>query len=133
MGAQRNDLLKDIGYSEKSIDFIKTEHNLGQLPVFTNQTSHVGECGDMLRLYLDIDKEGQRIRKASFELTGCAGLHACAAGLTTMLEDMPIAEAQKLDVENIIEFLGGLPNAKLDCAELARDTLRKALLDDSAQ
>jgi nitrogen fixation NifU-like protein len=81
----------------------------------------------MLRLYLDVD--AGRVRKASFELTGCAGLQACASGLTTMLEGMSLEEAGKIDVEQIIGFLGGLPEAKTDCAELARDTLRKAIRD----
>jgi nitrogen fixation NifU-like protein len=123
----RKDLLKDLGYSEKSIQYIQQSHNLGELPVFTSRTSHVGQCGDMLRLYLDVD--GGRVRKASFELTGCAGLQACASGLTSMLEGMTIEEARQIDVEQIVGYLGGLPEAKTDCAELARDTLRKALGD----
>jgi nitrogen fixation NifU-like protein len=123
----REDLLKDLGYSSKSIQFIQNDHNLGQLPVFTTRTSHVGDCGDMLRLYLDVD--GGKIRKASYELTGCAGLQACASGLTDIVQGMTLDEARKVDVEQIIEFLGGLPNAKMDCAELARDTLRKAIAE----
>jgi len=121
----RDDLLKDLGYSERCIQYIQESHNLGELPVFTTRTSHVGQCGDMLRLYLDMD--GDRVRKASFELTGCAGLQACASGLTTMLEGMTLDEARKIDVAQIVSFLGGLPAAKMDCAELARDTLRKAI------
>jgi nitrogen fixation NifU-like protein len=125
MPPEREDLLKDLGYSNKSIRFIQEEHNLGQLPVFTNRTSHVGECGDMLRLYLDV--QSGRIRKASYELTGCAGLQACASGLTTIVEGMTLEQAKQIDVEQIIAFLDGLPQAKFDCAELARDTLRKAI------
>jgi nitrogen fixation NifU-like protein len=121
----REDLLKDLGYSDKSIQYIQEGQNLGELPIFSTRTSHVGQCGDMLRLYLDVD--AGRVRKASFELTGCAGLQACASGLTTMLEGMSLDEARKIDVEQIIGFLGGLPEAKIDCAELARDTLRKAI------
>jgi len=125
MPPEREDLLKDLGYSDKSIRFIQEEHNLGQLPVFTTRTSHVGDCGDMLRLYLDV--HDGRIRKASYELTGCAGLQACASGLTTIVEGMTLEQAKEIDVEQIIAFLGGLPQAKFDCAELARDTLRKAI------
>jgi nitrogen fixation NifU-like protein len=125
MPPERDDLLKDLGYSNKSIRFIQEEHNLGQLPVFTTRTSHVGDCGDMLRLYLDV--HDGRIRKASYELTGCAGLQACASGLTTIVEGLTVEQAKEIDVDQIIEFLGGLPQAKFDCAELARDTLRKAI------
>ena len=127
MQPTREGLLRDLGYSEKSIRYIETEHNFGRLPSFSAQASHVGECGDMLRLYLDL--EGDRIRKASYELTGCAGLQACASALTTMLEGMSLEEAERIEVEGIIEFLGGLPEAKMDCAELARDTLRKVITE----
>ena len=127
MPPTREDLLRDLGYSEKSIRYIETEHNFGRLPSFNAQASHVGECGDMLRLYLELD--GERIRKASYELTGCAGLQACASGLTTMLEGLTLDEAERLEVEGIIDFLGGLPEAKRDCAELARDTLRKVVAE----
>ena len=81
----------------------------------------------MLRLYLDVD--GGTIRKASFELTGCAGLQACASGLTDLVRGMTLDEARAVDVDQIIGFLGGLPAAKLDCAELARDTLRKVIAE----
>jgi len=121
----REDLLKDLGYSPKSIQFIQSNHNIGQLPVFTTRTSHVGQCGDMLRLYLDVD--GETIREASYELTGCAGLQACASGLTDMVRGMTLEQARAVGVEQIIDFLGGLPAAKLDCAELTRDTLHKAI------
>lgn len=131
MSPTRKELLQDLGYSDKSIRYIETEHNLGQLPVFTAKTSHVGQCGDMLRLYLDMD--GDRIRKARYELTGCAGLQACASGLTTMIEGKTLEEAGRIDVEEIVSFLGGLPAAKTDCAELARDTLRKAIRDVEQQ
>jgi nitrogen fixation NifU-like protein len=127
MSPSREDLLKDLGYSDRSIRFIEDGHNLGQLPVFTTRTSHVGECGDMLRLYLDVDAGS--IRKASYELTGCAGLQACASGLTTLVEGMTLEQARQIDVDEIIAFLGGLPQAKMDCAELARDTLRKAIAE----
>jgi NifU-like protein involved in Fe-S cluster formation len=125
MAPTREDLLKDIGYSDKSIRFIQDEHKLGVLPAFSTRTSHVGQCGDMLRLYLDVD--GRKIRKASYELTGCAGLQACASGMASMVEGLTLDEARRIDTEEIIAFLGGLPEAKLDCAELARDTLRKAI------
>jgi len=123
----RDDLLKDLGYSPRSIDFIVNERNLGRPESFTQQTSHIGACGDMLRLYLDV--EGDRITKARYELTGCAGLQACASSLTTLIEGMTLDHAKKLDVAQIVGFLGGIPAAKMDCAELARDTLRKAIVE----
>jgi NifU-like protein involved in Fe-S cluster formation len=42
-------------------------------------------------------------------LTGCAGLQACASGLTTIVEGMTLEQAKEIDVEQIIAFLGSLP------------------------
>jgi NifU-like protein involved in Fe-S cluster formation len=81
----------------------------------------------MLRLYLDVD--GDRIRDASFELSGCVGLQACASCLTSMIKGLTVDEAGRIEVEDIVASLGGLPESKTDCAELARDTLRKAVRD----
>ena len=47
--------------------------------------------------------------------------------LTTMIKGMSLDEAARIDVPQIVEFLGSIPPNKLDCAELARDTLRKAI------
>ena len=125
MDKDRSELLKELGYSEKAIQFIAEDRNFGQLPMFSVKASHQGQCGDMLRLYLDVD--GGVIRGASFEHVGCTGLQASAAGLTTMIRGMTLDDAEKLDVEDIVGFLGKIPAAKLDCAQLARDTLRKAI------
>jgi nitrogen fixation NifU-like protein len=125
MPKERGDLLRDLGYSEKAIEFINEERNWGRLPNFSTSTSHQGECGDLMRLYLDVD-DG-RIRDAGFEHVGCAGLQASASAITTMVKGMTVEEARRLDVEDIIGFLGTLPANKRDCAELARDTLRQAL------
>ena len=46
----------------------------------------------MLRLYLDV--HDGRIRKASYELTGSAGLQACASSLTTIVEGMTVEQAK---------------------------------------
>ncbi|MBZ5637965.1 MAG: iron-sulfur cluster assembly scaffold protein [Acidobacteriia bacterium] len=125
MDKDRGELLRDLGYSEKAIRFIAEDRNFGQLPVFSVKSSHQGQCGDVLRLYLDVDRGV--IREASFEHVGCTGLQASAAGVTTMIRGMTLDDAAKLDVKDIVDFLGKIPDAKLDCAQLARDTLRKAI------
>lgn len=125
MEKDRSELLRDLGYSDKAIRFIAEDRNFGRLPVFAVRASHQGQCGDMLRIYLDV--ENGVIREASFEHVGCTGLQASAAGLTTMVRGMTLEEAERLDVPDIVAFLGKIPDAKLDCAQLARDTLRKAV------
>jgi nitrogen fixation protein NifU and related proteins len=125
MSDTRSELLRNLGYSDKAIRFIEENRNFGRLPSFNADAQHQGKCGDVLRLYLDVD--GDVIRSASFEHVGCSGLHASAAGLTTLIAGMNLAEARALEVSDIVGYLEGIPYTKLDCAELARDTLRKAI------
>jgi nitrogen fixation NifU-like protein len=127
MDKDRSELLRDLGYSDKAIQFIAEDRNFGRLPVFSVKAAHQGQCGDMLRVYLDVD--AGIIREASFEHVGCTGLQASAAGVTTMIRGMTLEDAESIDVKDIVDFLGKIPDAKLDCAQLARDTLRKAIQD----
>ncbi|MBP7148257.1 MAG: iron-sulfur cluster assembly scaffold protein [Acidobacteria bacterium] len=125
MSQERFDLLRNLGYSEKAIQYISEERNLGRLPSFSTEAAHTGQCGDMMQLFLVVD--GDTIRDASYVHVGCSGLQACASALTTMIKGMSLDEAARIDVPQIVEFLGSIPPNKLDCAELARDTLRKAI------
>ncbi len=125
MDKDRTQLLKDLGYSDKAIQYIAEDRNFGKLPIYSVKASHQGQCGDVLRIYLDV--RGGVIKGASFEHVGCTGLQASAAGVTAMILGMTLPEAEKIDVPDIVAFLGRIPDAKLDCAQLARDTLRKAI------
>jgi len=125
MHRARMDLLLDLGYSERAILFLVDEVHLGSIDHPTVYCRHKGGCGDILDLYLDI--EDGIIQDAKYELTGCAGLQASASGLAEMIRGMRVEDAAAIDVDDIVDFLGGIPTSKYDCAELARDTLRKAL------
>jgi nitrogen fixation NifU-like protein len=121
----REDLLRAMGYSDKAIEYIKTDHNFGRLENPTVDADHQGKCGDVLRVYLQV-RDGI-IEDARFEHIGCMGLQASAAGMTTLVRGRSLEEAEALEVDDLIAFVGGLPREKYDCAELARDALRKAI------
>ena len=125
MGDARQDLLKTIGYSDKAVTWITTDHHFGRKEGYNVEANEKGACGDQLWLFLKV--ENGIIREASFEHVGCMGLQASAAGLTTMIEGMPEDEAFKIDVPALVSYIGGIPDQKMDCAELACNTLRKAL------
>jgi len=120
------DLLKEMGYSEKAIEYIRKKVNLGKIEESSASASYQGKCGDIMMIYLDI-KNGM-IKNAKFRMTGCAGLAASGSALTEMIRGNSLEKAMKIGVEDIVNHLdGGLPRLKYDCAEIAINTLRKAI------
>lgn len=82
-------------------------------------------CGDRLRLALRI--EGGRIEEARFKAKGCVPAMACASRLAEMVAGLNVATAQNLTREELVESLGGLPEASTHAGHLAMDALREAL------
>ncbi len=82
-------------------------------------------CGDRLRLGLRI--EGERIVAARFKAKGCVSSMACASRLAEIVAGIDVAEAQNLTREELVESLGGLPEASAHAGHLAMDALREAL------
>ncbi len=120
-----------MGYPDKAIDFILNKTNVGELEKASISAKEQGTCGDIMILHLDIQDEV--IREARYDYIGCAGLQAAASALTEMIRNVPLAEAQKIESKDILDYLGGLPQQKHECALLASNTLKRALKDYAAE
>lgn len=78
-------------------------------------------------LHLRVDPATRIIGDARFRLSGCAGLQAAGSAVTEMVRGMRIDAVRNVGVREILAHLGGtFPEVKLDCVELARDTLHEA-------
>lgn len=126
--------MNQIVYSKKVIEHFKDPHNQG---VIKNPTV-VGEsgnplCGDMMKLYLKIDKRKVKrktvdyIKDIKFETLGCAAAIATSSMITDLVKGRPVREAAKVTKANIADELGGLPPIKLHCSVLAIEALHDAL------
>jgi NifU-like protein involved in Fe-S cluster formation len=67
------------------------------------------------------------IAKAGFQASGCGYLVACCSALLELCVGQTPAACRKLDEGQLEEHLGGLPQAKRYCAELAVLALRNTL------
>jgi NifU-like protein involved in Fe-S cluster formation len=121
----RKELLLGMGFSEKAVLILEKELNMGAMEEASVTVQHQGTCGDILILHLKI--EDAVIENASYEYVGCAGLQACASALTEMIKGQTLDKAYAVEIEDIISYLGGIPPQKYECAEISRDTLRKAI------
>ena len=121
----RKELLLGMGFSEKAVLILEQELNMGAMEEASVTVQHQGTCGDILILHLKI--VDTIIKNASYEYVGCAGLQACASALTEMIKGQALDQANTIENEDIISYLGGIPPQKFECAEIARETLRKAI------
>ncbi|RKX41014.1 MAG: iron-sulfur cluster assembly scaffold protein [Thermotogae bacterium] len=115
-----------LKYTQLVLDHFKNPRNLGRIE---NPDAEATEgsiaCGDMMTVYLKVDKD--RIVDIKFESYGCAANIATASMMTEVVKGLTLSEARNLNWKDIVEKLGGLPKVKYHCSNLAVDTLRKAI------
>jgi nitrogen fixation NifU-like protein len=121
-------LLKESGYPEKAIELYVNQVNMGALQNPDVVTTYLGPCGDIIELYLKIDKTCI-IKDGKFYYLGCPGSAASASVMIELVKGKTIDEAKKITEKDVLNALGGLPKAKLDCPTLAIKTLRKAIAE----
>lgn len=114
-----------ITYSTQVLDEATHPKNMRRLPNPDARGIIHGCCGDTMEIYLRLD--GERIREAAFMTDGHESAIACGSMLTTLVHGRSMEEASKISPEELIEALGGLPEAKHHCAKLAVNTLQEAI------
>jgi nitrogen fixation NifU-like protein len=100
---------------------------LGDIPVPDGYAHVTGDCGDSMEVFLAIGN--RRIGQARFDTLGCGFTLACGSMAMEMAEGDTVANAMRIDAKKITLALGGLPATHEHCAELAVETLRKAIQD----
>ena len=86
------------------------------------------DCGDSIEVFLKI--KDNCIQKARFDTLGCGFTIACGNKAMEMAEGRTLSEAQLITPEKIVQALGNyLPPSHIHCAELASETLKKAIID----
>ena len=117
-------------YSEKVMDHFMNPRKVGEI----ENASGVGEvgnakCGDIMRIYLDIDEETKIIKDVKFMTFGCGSAIASSSISTEMIKGKSIYEALKITNKAVVEALDGLPPVKVHCSVLAEQAIKSALLD----
>ena len=117
-------------YSEKVMDHFQHPRNVGKLP----DADGVGEvgnakCGDIMRMYIQVDPETQVITDVKFNTFGCGSAIATSSMATELIKGKPIAEALKLTNRAVVEALDGLPAVKIHCSVLAEQAVKAAVAD----
>lgn len=116
------------GYSEAAMDHFMNPRNVGKV----EDPDGVGfygdpSCGDFLEMTLRL--EGERIAELRFRVHGCPGAISTSSAVTCMAVGKPLQTALNLTDDDVIDYLGGLPENKRHCSLLGVQALRAALAD----
>lgn len=121
-----------MAYSEKVIDHYSNPRNIGTLNKESNSvgTGLVGapECGDVMRLQIEVEEATGLIKDAKFKTFGCGSAIASSSLATEWLKGKTVDEALTIDNMDIVEELA-LPPVKIHCSVLAEDAIRTAIND----
>ena len=116
-------------YSEKVMDHFQNPRNVGEI----ENASGVGtvgnaKCGDIMRMYLDIDDNGI-IRDCKFKTFGCGAAVATSSMATELVKGKTIQQALEVTNKAVMEALDGLPPVKVHCSVLAEQAIKAAVSD----
>ena len=121
-----------MAYSEKVIDHYHNPRNIGRLDKDSKSvgTGLVGapECGDVMRLQIDVDDATGIIKDAKFKTFGCGSAIASSSLATEWLKGKTVDSAMEIDNMEIVEELA-LPPVKIHCSVLAEDAIKMAIND----
>lgn len=121
-----------MAYSNKVLDHFTNPRNVGTLDKGSKTvgTGLVGapECGDVMRLQIEVDDATNVIKDAKFKTFGCGSAIASSSLATEWLKGKSIDEALAIDNMEIVEELA-LPPVKIHCSVLAEDAIKAAIKD----
>ena len=116
-------------YTEKVMDHFQHPRNVGEMENPSGMgTVGNAKCGDIMRIYLDID-DNQVIRDVKFKTFGCGAAVATSSMATEMVKGKSVQEAMEVTNKAVCEALDGLPPVKVHCSLLAEEAIHAALWD----
>ena len=91
-------------YSEKVMDHFNNPRNVGEI----ENASGVGtvgnaKCGDIMRIYLDIDEDTKIIKDCKFKTFGCGAAVATSSMATEMVKGKTIYEALQVTNKAVMD------------------------------
>ena len=113
-------------YSPQLLDHFEHPRNSGEVSNANASVQHENPaCGDILKLSLRVVDD--RIAEIRFLAKGCVPTIACASALTELVKGKTVQQARHLRREDIVNAVGGLPEASVHASHLAVDVLTVAL------
>jgi nitrogen fixation NifU-like protein len=121
-----------MAYSDKVLEHYNHPRNVGSLD---KSSVHVGtgmvgapECGDVMKLQVQVNPETGVIEDAKFKTFGCGSAIASSSLATEWLKGKTVDQALAIKNTDIVNELS-LPPVKIHCSVLAEDAIKAAIGD----
>ena len=115
-------------YSHTVIDHWQTPRNFRTMKNPDGYAKVKGPCGDTMEMFVKTNEE--TITECAFQTDGCGTSIVCGSITTELPKDKSLTQALAgVSAGEILEKLGGLPEADVHCAHLSAETLRRAITD----
>jgi nitrogen fixation NifU-like protein len=113
-------------YSPQLLDHFEHPRNPGEV-ADADATAQVENpaCGDILQLSVKVAQG--HIAEIRFLAKGCVPAMACGSALTELVSGITLEAARGLRREEIVQAVGGLPEASAHASHLAMDALAAVL------
>ena len=117
-----------IDYTKKVMEHFRNPRNMGEIKD-ADGIGTVGNpsCGDIMTIYIKVKDE--KIKNIKFKTYGCVAAIASTSIATEIVKGKTLDDAYKLTRDDVANELGGLPDIKMHCSNLAADALREAIAD----
>ncbi len=121
-----------MAYTSKVIQHFENLQNVGSLDKSKSNvgTGLVGapECGDVMKLQVEVDEATGVIKDAKFKTFGCGSAIASSSLATEWIKGKTLDQALAIKNTDIVQELS-LPPIKIHCSVLAEDAIKAAIGD----
>jgi nitrogen fixation NifU-like protein len=113
-------------YSEQVRDHYANPRNAGSVDE-PSAKAMVKSAFDSDTVLISLRIENDVIQEAKFKCMGCAVAIACSSMATEMVLGKPVELAYGITEQAVAEALGGIPEYKMRCSNLAPAAIRNAI------
>jgi nitrogen fixation NifU-like protein len=113
-------------YSEQVREHYANPRNAGSLDDPSGKAT-VRSPVDSDTVLITLRIENGIVQDVKFKCMGCAVAIACSSMATEMVLGRPVKEAEQIREQAVADALGGIPEYKMRCSNLAPEAIRKAI------
>lgn len=115
-------------YSEQVRDHYANPRNVGSV-ADPSSKAMVKSAFDSDTVLITLRIENGILEDVKFKCMGCAVAIACSSMATEMVIGKPVDEAYQITEQEVADALGGIPEYKMRCSNLAPEAIRRAIDD----
>ena len=117
-------------YSEKYLKHFQNPQDIGDIPDpdGTAEVKHEGG-GCLDRVKMTVKVEDVKVVDVKYKLRACSGTIAASSAVTSLAKGKSVSEAEDIQIADVLEELGGVPERKTHSVELAVKALHESIAD----